>query len=84
MATKKRRSLPKKEPTSRQARKTLPCAYGCGRESEGTLTISFSEHLDFNDRPMLRQDRFNCQLPTCRICVKEAVSISVSIPKSGV
>ena len=60
-------------------RDPLPCVYGCGRRSEGTLMVSFSEY-NSDDR---HGRGFNCYLPACKACLKGAVSIALVIPKSA-
>lgn len=75
MATKK------KQPTA----PPVPCVYGCGRDAEGTLCVSFSEFTKEGEGySHNRHERgFNCYLACCRECVRGAVRIGVTIPKEA-
>lgn len=58
----------------------VPCGYGCGRNSDGYLNVMFTEWSDEEERRAYQRG-FSVTIPACRICLVNAATVSVNIPK---
>lgn len=66
--------------TTKQAASDTPCYYGCGRKAYGSLNVSFTS---FSESPSSYKEGFSAYIPSCRECLKGALTVTITLPKES-